>query len=69
MFPIELGQSTITCGDEVLSVAFVRDVSEHEEGPTLPAPTAPATCILAEANKIGEALPPILRAVCTSLDW
>ena len=69
VFPIELGQSTITCGEEVLSVAFVRDVSERKKAQHYLAAHYAATCILAETTTIEEALPRVLRAICTSLEW
>ncbi len=69
LFPIELGQSTITSGNEVLSVAFVRDVSDRKKAQYHLAAHYAATCILAEAVTIAEALPRILRTVCTTLEW
>lgn len=50
-------------------MAFVRDVSERKKAQHYLAAHYAATCILAETTKIEEALPRILRAVCTSLDW
>ncbi len=67
-FPIELGQSTILCGEEILSVAFIRDVSERKKAQRCLAAHYAATCILAETISVPDALPSILRAVCSSLD-
>jgi PAS domain S-box-containing protein len=70
IIPVELALSTIACGEEeVLSVAFVRDVSKRKKAQRYLAAHYAATCILAEAATMAEVLPRILRAVCASLNW
>ena len=53
MFPVELGHSTIACGEDILSVAFVRDVSERKKAQRYLAAHYAATCILADIRANG----------------
>jgi PAS domain S-box-containing protein len=69
-FPVELAHTAIDCGEEeVLSVAFVRDVTERKKAQRYLAAHYAATCILAEAATMDDALSRIMRAVCASLNW
>jgi PAS domain S-box-containing protein len=69
LFPVELAFSDVPCGDKTLSVAFIRDVSKRKKAQRYLAAHYAATCILAEAQTLGEALPRLLQAVCESLGW
>ncbi len=68
-FPVELALSTVVGETESLTVAFVRDVSQRKKAQSYLAAHYAATCTLAEAQTLGEALPQIMRAICDSLNW
>ncbi len=69
LFPVELALSRSSPGGRSCSVAFVRDVTQRKRAQTYLAAHYAATCTLAEAKSVDEALPPILRAICDSLGW
>jgi PAS domain S-box-containing protein len=69
LFQVELALSSIPCGDENFSLAFVRDVSKRKKAQRYLAAHYAATCILAETGMLAEALPRILQAVCENLHY
>ncbi len=68
-FPLELTGNTLTLGEESISVAFVRDISKRKRAQRYLTAHYAATCILAEAPSLAEALPAILQAVCEAMTW
>src|SRR5207249_733316 len=68
-FPVELALSAVQGEAEHLTVAFVRDVTQRKKAQSYLAAHYTATCTLAEAQTLGEALPQILLAICDSLNW
>jgi PAS domain S-box-containing protein len=68
-FPVEIAYTTIPSGAAYVSAAFIRDVSKRKRAQRYLAAHYAATCILAEADTIADALPRILRALCASLNW
>lgn len=69
MFPVELVFSSMTLGDEQVTVAFARDVSKRKQAQRYLTAHYAATCLLAEANSLEEALPQILQTISESLHW
>ena len=67
--PVELTLSNMTIGDEVVCVSFVRDVSKRKRAQRYLTAHYAATCILAEAQTLEEALPRILQSICEALRW
>ena len=55
--------------DESISVAFVRDVSKRKRAQRYLLAHYAATCVLAEANSVADALPRILQVICEALRW
>jgi PAS domain S-box-containing protein len=68
-FPLELTGSSLTLGDEPVSVAFARDISKRKRAQRYLTAHYAATCILAEARSLTEALPRVLQAICETLCW
>jgi two-component system, cell cycle sensor histidine kinase and response regulator CckA len=68
-FPLELTGNNLLEGDESLSVAFVRDVSKRKRAQRYLLAHYTATCVLAEAESVAEAMPRILRALGEALQW
>jgi len=68
-FPLELTGSTMLLGDDAVSVAFVRDVSKRKRAQRYLIGHYAATCVLAEAGSLADAVPRILQAVCEALQW
>ncbi len=68
-FPVEVMLSSMTLGDEQVTVAFARDVSKRKQAQRYLTAHYAATCILAEANSLDEALPKILQTISESLRW
>jgi PAS domain S-box-containing protein len=68
-FPLELTVGTMPLGDEHVTVAFTRDVSKRKQAQCYLTAHYAATCILAEARSLAEALPRILEAICEALRW
>ena len=68
-FPIELVLSAMTLGGEQVTVAFARDVSQRKQAQRYLTAHYAATCILAEANSLDEALPLILQSISEALRW
>jgi two-component system cell cycle sensor histidine kinase/response regulator CckA len=66
-FPLELTGSSVKSGDESVSVAFVRDVSKRKRAQRYLLAHYAATCVLAEASSLADALPRILQALCEAL--
>src|SRR2546430_912597 len=67
MFPLELTASSMTLNDESVSVVFARNVSKRKQAQRYLTAHYAATCILAEAPSLTEALPRILQAICEAL--
>ncbi len=68
-FPIELTTSSVTSGDDSVSVLFARDVSKRKQAQRYLTAHYAATCILAETRSLAEALPRIMQAVCEALHF
>jgi PAS domain S-box-containing protein len=68
-FPLELTGSSMSLGDEEVSVAFLRDVSKRKRAQRYLLAHYATTCILAEADSLDGALPRILQAICEALHW
>lgn len=68
-FPLELVLSSMTLDDDQVTVAFARDVSKRKQAQRYLTAHYAATCILAEANSLSEALPRILSALTDALQW
>lgn len=68
-FPLELVLSSMTLGDDQVTVAFARDVSKRKQAQRYLTAHYAATCILAEANSLDEALPQILQTISDALQW
>lgn len=68
-FPLELTMSSLTLGDDQVTVAFARDVSKRKQAQRYLTAHYAATCLLAEANSLAEALPQILQALSEALQW
>jgi PAS domain S-box-containing protein len=68
-FQLELTGSSMTFDDESVSVAFVRDVSKRKRAQRYLLAHYAATCVLAEANSVADALPRILQVICEALRW
>jgi two-component system, cell cycle sensor histidine kinase and response regulator CckA len=68
-FPLEVTGNNLLEGDESLSVAFVRDVSKRKRAQRYLLAHYTATCVLAEAESVAEAMPRILRALGEALQW
>ncbi len=69
LFPLELVLSSMTLGDDQVTVAFARDVSKRKQAQRYLTAHYAATCILAEASSLDEALPQILQSLSDSLQW
>ena len=69
MFPVEVVLSSMTLGDEQVTVAFARDVSKRKQAQRYLTAHYAATCLLAEANSLEAALPQILQTISESLQW
>jgi PAS domain S-box-containing protein len=65
--PLELTGNSLMLGNELISVAFVRDVSKRKRAQRYLLAHYTATCVLAEATSLPEALPRILQALCEAL--
>jgi PAS domain S-box-containing protein len=68
-FPLEMTGNSILVGEEYVSVAFVRDVSKRKRAQRYLLAHYTATCILAEVESLGEAMPRILQTICEALQW
>jgi hypothetical protein len=68
-FSLELTGTSLMAGDEAVSVAFLRDVSKRKRAQRYLTAHYAATCILAEAEGLAEALPRILQVVSEALGW
>jgi PAS domain S-box-containing protein len=68
-FPLELTLNSFPEGDGHQCVAFVRDISSRKRAQRYLATHYAATCILAEARTLTDALTRILRILCDSLHW
>jgi PAS domain S-box-containing protein len=68
-FPVEMAVSSVPSGEEDHSVAFIRDVSKRKKAQRYLAAHFAGTCVLAEAQALGEALSKILQVVCDSVGW
>jgi PAS domain S-box-containing protein len=68
-FPLELTGSSMTVGDETISIAFTRDISKRKRAQRYLIAHYAATCILAEARTLAEALPRLLQSICDALGW
>jgi PAS domain S-box-containing protein len=68
-FPLELAISSMTVDDAPFTVAFARDVSKRKQAQRNLTAHYAATCILAEARSLAEALPRILQSICEALHW
>jgi PAS domain S-box-containing protein len=68
-FPLELAVSSMSLGDEQLSIAFTRDVSKRKQAQRYLTAHYAATCILAESPCLDDALPRILQAIGEALYW
>ncbi|MBN9520301.1 PAS domain S-box protein, partial [bacterium] len=68
-FPLELTGNTMLLGEDAVSVAFVRDVSKRKRAQRYLIAHYAATCVLAEAGSLADAVPRILQAVCEALQW
>jgi PAS domain S-box-containing protein len=67
--PLELTFSSMEVGDEQVSVAFARDVSKRKQAQRYLMAHYAATCVLAEAPTLAEALPSLLSTMCQALGW
>jgi PAS domain S-box-containing protein len=68
-FPLELTVGTMPMGEEHVTVAFTRDVSKRKQAQCYLTAHYAATCIVAEARSLADALPRILEVVCEALRW
>jgi PAS domain S-box-containing protein len=68
-FPIEIAISTVSDEEEIVSVAFIRDVRQRKKAQTYLAAHYAATCVLAEVKTLEQAMPRILQAICDGLGW
>jgi PAS domain S-box-containing protein len=68
-FPLELTVGTMPVGAEHITIAFTRDVSKRKQAQCYLTAHYAATCILAEARSLAEALPRLLEAICEALRW
>jgi PAS domain S-box-containing protein len=67
--PLELTVSSMEVDDEVVCVSFARDISKRKRAQRSLMAHYSATCILAEARSLSEALPRILSSICQALNW
>jgi two-component system, cell cycle sensor histidine kinase and response regulator CckA len=68
-FALELTGNSMLVGEEAESVAFVRDVSKRKRAQRYLLAHYTATCVLAEAGSLREAVPRILQALGEALQW
>jgi PAS domain S-box-containing protein len=68
-FSVELTGSGVNLGDDSSSVIFVRDVSKRKRAQRYLIAHYAATCILAEANTLADALPRLVQTICEALQW
>jgi two-component system cell cycle sensor histidine kinase/response regulator CckA len=66
-FPLELTASSVTCDEETVNVVFARNVGKRKQAQRYLTAHYAATCILAEACSLAEALPRILQVICGAL--
>ncbi len=69
IIPLELTGGTMTVNGESVSIAFARDVSKRKRAQRYLTAHFAATCILAEARSLPDAMPRILQSVCEALSW
>jgi PAS domain S-box-containing protein len=69
IFPLELTVSTMPVGEEHITVVFTRDVTTRKQAQSYLTAHYAATCILAEARSLGDAMPRILESICKALRW
>lgn len=68
-FPLELTGGTMTVNGESVSIAFARDISKRKRAQRYLTAHYAATCILAEARSLPDAMPRILQSICEALSW
>jgi PAS domain S-box-containing protein len=67
--PLELTVSSMQIDGEVVCVSFARDISKRKRAQRSLLAHYSATCILAEAESLSQALPRLLASVCQALNW
>ncbi|MCI0461353.1 MAG: PAS domain S-box protein [Gemmataceae bacterium] len=68
-FPLELTISSVSRDDDPISVVFARNISKRKQAQRYLTAHYAATCILAEAGSLREALPRILQAICEAMRY
>ncbi len=68
-FPVEIAVSPVRVGEAYFFSAFVRDITDRRRGESRLAAQYAVTHMLAESRSLEEALPKVLQAIGTNLDW
>nr|MBI3613674.1 PAS domain S-box protein [Nitrospirota bacterium] len=68
-FPLECSLAMWTIGDKTFFSGILRDVTERKRGERRLVAQYAVTRVLTESRSLEEAGPPILQAVCQSLEW
>jgi PAS domain S-box-containing protein len=68
-FPLEMTIGSLPIQGDPVSVMFARDVSKRKEAQRYLTAHYAATCVLAEAGALAEALPGVLQSICEALRW
>jgi PAS domain S-box-containing protein len=68
-FPVELAVSPVRVGEAYFFSAFVRDITDRRRGEARLAAQYAVTQMLAQSRSLEEALPKVLQAICTNLEW